>query len=210
MNTRSRAPAYDLMKLIVAILLLFLFLFLLWRGTASSPVPTLTPLPPPGETSSPTSAMDTDTPPAEPGATATLLISPTATPPPPDPSPTATATFAGIPTQTPDSGPTITATAGAPSVPTACDLATSRSRLQIGRQATILRRLNFRSSPGIANNWLLTNNPGTRVEVVDGPVCLPYFVGAYVWWQIQLPDGSIGWSAESSLRGGFYFMEPIQ
>jgi hypothetical protein len=84
----------------------------------------------------------------------------------------------------------------------------SRSRLQVGGSAKILRRLNFRSSPGIQNNWLQTNIPGTQVEVIDGPVCLPHFIGAYVWWQIRLPDGRIGWSAEASLLGRFYFMEP--
>jgi hypothetical protein len=76
--------------------------------------------------------------------------------------------------------------------------------------ATILRRLNFRSSPGIENNWLLTNIPGTEVQVVGGPECVPHFTGAYVWWQIKLPDGQIGWSAESSQFGLFYFMEPSQ
>jgi len=76
--------------------------------------------------------------------------------------------------------------------------------------ATILRRLNFRSSPGIQNNWLLTNNPGTKVEVIGGPECIPHSIGAYVWWQIKLPDGQIGWSAEASQQGMFYFMEPIR
>jgi len=76
--------------------------------------------------------------------------------------------------------------------------------------ATIIRRLNFRSSPGIQNNWLQTNIPGTQVEIVDGPTCLPHFMGAYVWWQIKLPDGQIGWSAEASAFGGFYFIEPVR
>jgi hypothetical protein len=68
--------------------------------------------------------------------------------------------------------------------------------------------LNFRASPGIRDNWLLTSIPGTQVKVVGGPECLPYWTGAYVWWQIQLPDGRVGWSAEGSLHGSFYFMEP--
>jgi hypothetical protein len=76
--------------------------------------------------------------------------------------------------------------------------------------ATILRRLNFRASPGIRNNWLLTNMPGTKVQVIAGPECIPHFTGAYLWWQIKLPDGQIGWSAEASLHGPFYFMEPVQ
>jgi hypothetical protein len=95
-----------------------------------------------------------------------------------------------------------------PSSTSACELALSRSRLQVGLNATILRGLNFRSSPGIANNWLHTNKPGTQVEIIGGPTCIPHFVGAYLWWQIRLPDGRIGWSAEASLRGAFYFMEP--
>jgi hypothetical protein len=37
---------------------------------------------------------------------------------------------------------------------------------------------------------------------------MPYWTGAYLWWQIQLPDGNVGWSAEGSLHGSFYFMEP--
>jgi hypothetical protein len=80
----------------------------------------------------------------------------------------------------------------------------------MGMSATILRRLNFRSSPGIQDNWLRTNIPGTIVEVIGGPECLPYIAGAYVWWQIRLPDGEIGWSAEGSIHGTFYFMEPGQ
>lgn len=75
-------------------------------------------------------------------------------------------------------------------------------------KATIQRHLNFRSSPGIRENWLLTNLPGTRIEVIGGPECVPYWTGAYLWWQIRLPDGRVGWSAEGSLQGSFYFIEP--
>jgi hypothetical protein len=82
--------------------------------------------------------------------------------------------------------------------------------LQPGRTATILRRLNFRSSPGIQDNWLRTNIPGTQVEVMSGPECVPYVSGAYLWWQIRLPDGEVGWSAEGSIYGTFYFMEPSE
>ena len=80
----------------------------------------------------------------------------------------------------------------------------------MGMNATILRRLNFRSSPGIRNNWVRTNTPGTRAEVVGGPECILYQAGAYVWWQIKLPDGDIGWSAEGSIHGAFNFMEPAK
>jgi hypothetical protein len=87
-------------------------------------------------------------------------------------------------------------------------VADSRSRLQVGTNAIIVRRLNFRSSAGIRDNWLLTNIPGTRVEIIGGPECVPYWTGAYTWWQIRLADGRVGWSAEGSLHGSFYFMEP--
>ena len=131
----------------------------------------------------------------------------------PLPSPTitniaeSTATSLASPTATPMTSSTPTSIAEIPVV-SACDLASSHSRLQTGMSAIILRRLNFRSSPGIQNNWLLTNIPGTRVEVVGGPECMLHTAGAYVWWQIKLPDGQIGWSAEASQGGAFYFIEP--
>jgi hypothetical protein len=97
-----------------------------------------------------------------------------------------------------------------PSEPEVC-AAVSRSQIQVGLQAIIQRRLNFRSSPGIQNNWILTNLPGTQVEVIGGPECTRYKNGgAYLWWQIKLPDGQIGWSAEASAFGAFYFMEPVR
>jgi len=83
--------------------------------------------------------------------------------------------------------------------------------LQVGMKATIMRRLNFRSSPGILNNWILTNIPNTQVEIIDGPTCTRYRNGgAYLWWQIKLPNGLTGWSAEASAFGAFYFMEPVK
>ena len=78
-------------------------------------------------------------------------------------------------------------------------------------RATITRYLNFRSSPGIANNWIWTNVPGTQVEIIGGPECTQYQGGgSYMWWQIKLPDGREGWSAEASASGTFYFLEPTK
>jgi len=125
-------------------------------------------------------------------------------------SPTETNVIAPNPTPLPTStATTIPPSTSVTPVAAACEAASSRSRLQTGTSATIPRRLNFRSSPGIYDNWLLTNLPGTKVEVVGGPECFPHFTGAYVWWQIKLPNGQIGWSAESSQHGAFYFMEPM-
>jgi hypothetical protein len=97
-----------------------------------------------------------------------------------------------------------------PSEPEAC-AAISRSQLQIGMKAIIQRYLNFRSYPGLFNNLILTNNPGTEVEIIGGPACTRYQNGgAYLWWEIKLPNGLTGWSAEASAYGAFYFMEPIK
>ena len=212
MDDSRRATSYDLFKLIVAILLLILFFLLNRRPTTQSSTlmstlnakPTIVPV-----SSTPISLTSTSIPILTP--TATNIAASTQ---PPLPSPTTTEISA--PTATPLPSPS-TAPVSSTSTPvaetpaaTACDAASSHSRLQAGMSATILRRLNFRSSPGIQNNWLLTNNPGTKVEVIGGPECIPHSIGAYVWWQIKLPDGQIGWSAEASQQGMFYFMEPIR
>lgn len=77
--------------------------------------------------------------------------------------------------------------------------------------AIIQRRLNFRTYPGLFNNLILTNDPGVEVEVVGGPACTRYqHGGAYLWWEIKLPNGLVGWSAEASAFGAFYFMLPAE
>ena len=212
MHASRRATGYDLFKLIVAILLLILFFLLNRRPTPQSSTlistlnakPTIVPV-----SSTSISLTSTSVPILTP--TATNIAASTQTP---LPSPTTTEISA--PTATPLPSPSTTPVSST-STPiaerpaaTACDAASLHSRLQAGMSATILRRLNFRSSPGIQNNWLLTNNPGTKVEVIGGPECIPHSIGAYVWWQIKLPDGQIGWSAEASQQGMFYFMEPIR
>ena len=212
MHASRRATGYDLFKLIVAILLLILFFLLNRRPTPQSSTlmstlnakPTIVPV-----SSTPISLTSTSIPILTPTATNIAAFTQT-----PLPSPTTTEISA--PTATPLPSPsttpvssTSTPISGTPAA-TACDAASSHSRLQAGMSATILRRLNFRSSPGIQNNWLLTNNPRTKVEVIGGPECIPHSIGAYVWWQIKLPDGQIGWSAEASQQGMFYFIEPIR
>lgn len=202
MEVSSRSPGYDLFKFIVAIFLFILYLIFVRRSHSQSIGLAVTLVP------------------TSPGQT--LTVSPTTVPASPAslaqtgfPSPTGTTALAPtltlLPSLTPTSvgKPTVIATTEPQSV-TACDNSASHSRLHPGDKATILRRLNFRSSPGIRDNWLLTNNPGTQVEIIGGPQCLPYWTGSYMWWQIQLPDGRIGWSAEGSLHGSFYFMEPTQ
>ncbi len=212
MDTPRRAAGYDLFKLIVAIILLILFFLLNWRATPQSPASISTPNTKPTTIPSSSTSISLT-------STSVLMLAPTATNVPAStqtPRPSPTATNLSVPTATPLPSPAITAapptaTPGAetPAI-SACDTASSRSRLQAGMNVIILRRLNFRSSPGIGNNWLHTNIPGTRVEVMSGPTCIPHSIGAYIWWQIKLPDGQIGWSAEASQHGTFYFMQPIE
>ena len=205
MDDSRRATSYDLFKLIVAILLLILF-FLLNRRPTPQSSPLISTL----------NVKSTIVPVSSTSISLTSTSVPILIP---------TATNIAVSTQTPLLSQTVTDVAGPGTTPlpsststpisgtsaaTACDAASSHSRLQAGMSAIILRRLNFRSSPGIQNNWLLTNNPSTKVEVIGGPECIPHSIGAYVWWQIKLPDGQIGWSAEASQQGMFYFMEPIR
>jgi len=105
----------------------------------------------------------------------------------------------------------VTAVEPTPEPPAGETCATVPARLSIGMTAVVVSNLNFRSSPGIAYadaNWLLTNPAGTRLEVVGGPECIPFGVGAYRWWQVRLDDGREGWSAEGSATGAGYFLEP--
>jgi hypothetical protein len=208
MNFWFRAQLYDLFKLIVALILLLIFLFLLlWMppSGARQPAPIMATLPsqPSVPTDSPTATF---IPPTE-----TFALTITASPVPAETQlPTLTPTIVPSPTESPV--PEITSTP-APAAETGEDTngceSVTLSQLQAGMQATIVRYLNFRSSPGFLDNWILTNAPGTQVEILGGPECTRYEGGGlYLWWQIRLPDGQIGWSAEASASGAFYFMEP--
>jgi len=222
-NTSRRVTGYDLFKLIVAIVLFILFLLFNRKAIPNAPPPIFTPFSNQNPTTVPatqrTGATDSVissptlmeaaslTATAQPTITGTGAVEATATPlPSPTPASLPQPTETSLPSLTPV--PVVSTPETGAAALSACDAASSHSRLQAGGKAVLLRRLNFRSSPGIQHNWLRTNLPGTQVEVVDGPQCIPYVSGAYVWWQIKLPDGEIGWSAETSQFGTFYFMEP--
>jgi hypothetical protein len=204
MEPSSRAPFYDLFKLTVTIILLLIFLWI-WMRPAQAlptelPVTTLTP---PPATRSPAVAPVPSTS-ALPSASPTPTALPTSTS-----QPDLTSTV--IPSLTVSPVPEVLPTpiVEIPEETNDCE-AVSRSQLQVGMKATIVRYLNFRSSPGILNNWILTNIPNTQVDIIGGPACTRYeYGGSYLWWQIKLPNGLIGWSAEASAFGKFYFMEPV-
>ncbi len=111
----------------------------------------------------------------------------------------------------PPTGTTATTPGTTAPTPTAleCPLA-APVHLTSSQSATVLTRLNLRSSPGINGNWITTLPAGTSVEVLGNPTCVSQGDNAYVWWQVKLPDGTTGWAAEGSSSGKFYFLEPAK
>ena len=175
------APSYDLFKLIVAAILTILLILLLSRGPTEKAAQ-LGPLP-----------------------TATLAATVF---------PTATATPSLTPTPLP--APTLslrpTAQAFPTSDPGACP--SSPSHVQICERVRVRSWLNFRSGPGL--NWPIihTNTAGTTMDVIGGPFCTTRDTAegpkAYLWWNVRMENGQMGWSAEAPLIVRDYFLEPVQ
>lgn len=217
MSTSARAPWFDLFKLVVAILLLLIFLLLLFFNRPSQARqiqitdPTMTP--PPSTAATTLRASPTVVPASSTSAPLTATLVPSNTPTStvaPTEIPIITATVMPATTETPVPETLPTPIVEIPADTKTCE-AISHSQLQVGMQAAVVQTVNFRSSPGIFNNWIKINLPNTQVEVVGGPSCTRYENGgAYLWWQVKLPDGRIGWSAEASAFGKFYFMEPVK
>lgn len=91
------------------------------------------------------------------------------------------------------------------------ELPVPKTQLKAGDTATINRPLNLRTRPSLLNRIILVHQPGSQVEIIGGPTETLYQNGSkYVWWQVRLPGGLIGWSAELSECGRFYFMEPVE
>jgi hypothetical protein len=84
------------------------------------------------------------------------------------------------------------------------------SRLAAGPVARTTIYVNLRLSPGILNNLIQTVPSDTQVTVIGNPTCVPHGGLAHLWWQVRLPDGTIGWMAEGSITGKFYFLEPVK
>lgn len=198
-NTKS-IKQYDLFKLIVTIVLLLTFLCLLLFASKRDSAPS--------SYAPPLSTLTSDSVPQTSLASPTPMLTETQQPISTDvpmeiPSSTAAATSTSIPTPSADSSNDELIT----------DISTceeiSKSQLQVGMTAKINQRLNFRSSPEIKSNRILTHRPESQVKVIGGPVCTRYLNGgAYLWWQLELPNGLVGWSAEASIFGDYYFMEP--
>ncbi len=206
MEAPRRWIAYDTFKLIVALILLLLFLILLLQRPALPPAASQANLPPAATEPQAQAAPAT----AAPLPTATATSLPTSPPPPtaaPTSAPTSTPENTLTPTSAPEDTPTPAPTSAAAS--TAGCKAPAPSRLVAGKTARILSNLNLRSEPKIDNNILSVNPAGAILKVLQGPVCVPYQSSAYLWWQVEAPDGKTGWSAENYLNGGGYYLIPV-
>lgn len=131
----------------------------------------------------------------QPRSTPTLQI--TATPTLAAPTPTsipATATLA-VPVPLP------TTSACNPNVPT---------YLTAGQPARVLINLNMHTTPEMIENVFDANPAGVIVDVLQGPVCVPYLTGAYWWWEIRNAEGVTGWSVEATINGAVYFLGPLE
>jgi hypothetical protein len=205
---RANAARYDLFKGIVTFVLIAILLLMLLRGCATmttspalaenSPVPNISAAPVSSPTATETvfASDSTETP-----TPASATVEPTRTPTVTVPSPTPTAT-----------GPEPTTAAETPP-PTqvqnvSCNTSVP-SRLAVGQKAQVVQRLNMRREASIDATIIQTNATKTQVEIIGGPVCTPVGDRAYLWWQIRLPGGAEGWSAESPLNEASYLLEPI-
>lgn len=87
----------------------------------------------------------------------------------------------------------------------------SEPRLQGGQQAEVLRNVNFRSSPALGeNNWIGGFSVGDKLSVKGETSCIPYGDGAYLWWQVERADGTLGWVAEAAANSLSYFLGPVK
>lgn len=198
------APGYDLFKLIVAVILTAILILLLLRErderlaalqmAAAALTETVSHVLPTG----------------------TALPSPTATPNPPPIEPPAPAS---PPSQESSSEETSSseeppAEAAQEAVdPVAADCPSNPTRLRVGLVVRVLDWLNFRAAPGLGKTILRTNRPGTKLEVIGGPVCTLQAENpprAYLWWNVRMEDGREGWSAEAPLNFPNYFLEPVE
>ncbi|MFT3891540.1 MAG: SH3 domain-containing protein [Anaerolineales bacterium] len=206
---RASAPEYDRFKSIVAVILVVILLLMLLRGCATNVIPqapaeaiespqatAVQPTsPPPSQTSSAAEPTETVAPSHSPTAEATST--PT----------TVAATETATPVATGATATLVTEATTTAAPDAACNTIVP-SRLSVGQTARVLQRLNMRTEASINASIIQTNSTGTQVEIIGGPICTPVGNRAYQWWQIRLPDGTEGWSAETQLNSPSYFLEP--
>ncbi len=83
--------------------------------------------------------------------------------------------------------------------------ATQPARLAVGGQGQVAftggTPSRLRDAPGLDGAQVALMAEGTPFDVIGGPWC----ADGYRWWQLQLADGTQGWSAEADAAG--YFLE---
>lgn len=129
----------------------------------------------------------------------------TATPTRPTATPELSATPTLRPTLTPK--PTLTATATATATQS-CNTPVE-TRLTAGQPARVVINLNLHTTPEMADNVFDASPALAIVDVLQGPLCVPYQDGAYWWWEIRNEKGVAGWSVEATLDGEAYFLAPL-
>jgi hypothetical protein len=214
MNQAVNTRSYDIFKAVVALILLIILIWLLLSGAPgaapTSALPSATSSPPGAAQLNPTVPQAATASPQPPSPTPTLKPTETSLPTPTRTAePTRPPTPTVAPTATPQTSPEPTKTPTPAQATVSCPLALP-PRLKVGDTARVVANLNMRSTAGIGNNLILTNPVGTQLTILGGPVCEPYQGGAYLWWQVKLSDGQAGWSAEGSITGKFYFLEPVK
>jgi hypothetical protein len=137
-----------------------------------------------------------------------LIPTPTRTKPAPTELSTATLTPI-IPTMT--LSPTAQLTKSGPTqTPTQSCTNAVETRLTAGQDAQVLINLNLHTGPEMGNNVFDSTPAGDIVDLLQGPICVPYQNGAYWWWEIRNAEGITGWSVEATLNGAVYFLGPLK
>ncbi len=160
-------------------------------GANSTTPPRDTPFPGEGAVTSESQPSVTNTPAVAVGpfAETSIAMQPTA-------APSSTASLLPTPSPAP------TATLNSPT-PVRC-LGAPPTRLSLNQQAQVIspNSVRVRDNPGLIGNVLLNAAQGEIVTIMDGPVCADDFI----WWQVQLGTGVMGWMAEGLQDD--YFLEP--
>lgn len=69
--------------------------------------------------------------------------------------------------------------------------------LMVGGYGEVLTTsVNLRETPGGSRRGVLRN--GDQFRVVEGPIPSEYLGICFFWWQVQTPQGDLGWVAEGS------------
>lgn len=220
MENLRRWINYDWFKTLILLLLLVIFVFLsVQQPVPVAPAPSPSPVvavetTAPAQTAAPVTASPTAT--AQPAAAVTSTAAPTPTTAAPAATTAPTATTAPNATATPTATPTATATVTTTVTVTATTTASGDcskaipTRLDIGKQGQVVKYyLNLRKDPGMDKAILMVDPPGTKLLVTGGPVCIPYGIGVFRWWNVKTASGGVGWSAEGSLTGKLYFIDPL-